>query len=181
VKSGKVIHRFTAKDGRDVILRMPRWEDLDDLLACINSLVEEGAEILQTKKFTRDEEADWLGRLLADIEKDTLFCVVAEVDGKAMANSSLQKKKGYSSHVGVVDIGIRKGFRDIGIGTEMTKRLISHARSIGLKLLTLCVFSSNKKAIHVYEKLGFTETGRIPNGLYKDGRYLDEILMVKEL
>ena len=45
MKRGETLHRFTAKDGRKVILRTPKWEDLDDLLELINSLVDEDAEI----------------------------------------------------------------------------------------------------------------------------------------
>jgi hypothetical protein len=36
-----IVERFTAKNGRTVVLRKPKWEDLDDLLDFINSLVEE--------------------------------------------------------------------------------------------------------------------------------------------
>jgi RimJ/RimL family protein N-acetyltransferase len=181
MKAGKVIKTFTANDGRTVILRTPRWEDLDDFFELINSLVEEGAEILMNQKVTRDEEADWLGRKLADVEKDNEFCLAAEVNGSVVANSSLRKKSGYSSHVGSLGVIIKKGFRDVGIGTEMLKALISRAETIGLEILTLSVFSSNERAFHVYEKVGFKEVGRIPNGLFKNGKYLDDILMVRRL
>jgi len=40
MKSGKIVRRFTAKDGREVILRTPKAEDLDELVEYINSLVE---------------------------------------------------------------------------------------------------------------------------------------------
>jgi len=53
MKTGEVIREFVAKDGRKVILRTLKWEDLDDLLDFINSLVEEGANILRTEKVSR--------------------------------------------------------------------------------------------------------------------------------
>lgn len=181
MKASQVIKTFTANDGRTVILRTPRWEDLDDFVELINSLVEEGADISMTQKVTRDEEADWLGRTLPNLEKDNIFYLVAEVNGSIIANSELRKKRGYSSHVGELGIIIKKGFRDVGIGTEMLKALIARAETIGLEFLTLRVFSSNERAFHVYEKLGFTEAGRIPNGLFKNGKYLDNIIMVRRL
>ncbi|MCJ7469534.1 hypothetical protein MUO74_03410 [Candidatus Bathyarchaeota archaeon] len=55
--SGKIVKSYVAKDGRKVILRTPKWEDLDDMLALINSLVEEKANIIKTVNMTRDEEA----------------------------------------------------------------------------------------------------------------------------
>ena len=155
MKAGTIIKTFTATDGREVILRTPRWEDLDDLYELINSLVEEGVDILMNQKVTRDEEVDWLGRTLATLEKDDEICLVAEVNGSIVANSALQKKRGYSSHVGSLGIIIKKGFRDVGIGTEMLKTLITRAGTIGVEILTLSVFSSNERAVHVYEKVGF--------------------------
>jgi ribosomal protein S18 acetylase RimI-like enzyme len=181
LKAGKILHRFTAKDGKEVILRTPKWEDLDDFLDYINSLVEEGADIVRDEKVTRDQEADWLGTMLARLEKGERFSLVAEVDKKAISISELWRKKGYSSHVGGVAIGISKRYRDIGIGTQLMKILISQAKIMGLKILTLEVYSTNKRAIHVYEKMGFTETGRIPKGLYRNGKYIDEVMMTKEI
>jgi RimJ/RimL family protein N-acetyltransferase len=181
LKTGKIIHQFVAKDGRNVVLRTPKWEDLDDLLEFINSLINESADITMHKKPTRQEEAEWLGRYLTNLDNDRLFALVAEVDGKVVANSELNRKTGYSEHVGEIGIAIKAGYRDIGIGTEILRTLISNARERGLKVLRLSVFSSNKRAKHVYEKVGFKETGRIPGEIFKDGKYVDEIIMTMEL
>ncbi len=32
ISPGTVLYVFTAKDGREVILRNPKWEDLEDAL-----------------------------------------------------------------------------------------------------------------------------------------------------
>ncbi len=181
MRAGTILKSFSAKDGRKVTLRTPKWEDLDDLTEFINSLVDEGADIARDKKVTREQEADWLGRRLADLEKGYLFSLVAEVDGKVVANSELGRKGGYSGHVGEIGIGIKNGYRDIGIGTEMLRTLISQAETMGLKMLTLSAFSTNKRALHVYEKVGFRETGRIPKKILKSDRYIDEVIMVKTL
>jgi len=181
MRIGKVLKRFVAKDGREVVLRTPRWEDLDDLLQYINSLVDEGADISANRNVAREEEADWLGRRLALLESGEEISLVAEVDGKVVGNSEITKRGGYSRHVGGLGIEIRSGYRDIGIGTEMLKTLVSEAKVTGLKMLTLKVFSTNKRAIHVYKKVGFKETGRIPNSIHKNGEFIDEIIMVKDI
>lgn len=82
------MREFVAKNGKRVNLRKPRWEDIDDLLAFTDPLVDEGADVLQEKNVTR-EEADWLGKLLASIEKGKTIGIVAEVYGKVVANSSV--------------------------------------------------------------------------------------------
>jgi RimJ/RimL family protein N-acetyltransferase len=61
------------------------------------------------------------------------------------------------------------------------KSLIEQARAVGLKLLTLSVYATNERAKHVYQKLGFVETGRIPKKFFKEGKYVDEITMAEAL
>ena len=172
---------FTAKDGRKVTLRSLRWEDLDDCIEFINSLVDEGSDIAKETKVTRDEEAEWLGKRLASVEKGELMHVVAEVDGKLVANAEIGRRRGNMSHVGDFGIGIRAGYRGIGIGTEVMRLLVEQARRSGLKTLVLDVFETNTVARGLYEKAGFKESGRIPKGVYKNGKYIDLIRMVQEL
>jgi len=177
----KVFKEFRTGDGRRVVLRTPRMSDLDDLLEFINSLVDEGAEILVEKRTTREAEADWLGRLLADIEKGSVICVAGEVDGKVIANSEVRKGTGKRSHVGTLGIAIRDGYRDVGIGTEMMRALVEESKRAELRLLRLTVFDSNLRAIHVYETVGFREVGKMPKAIRQGDEYVDEVYMAKEL
>nr|MDO8099197.1 GNAT family protein [Candidatus Njordarchaeota archaeon] len=182
MKAGNVYRVFKAKDGRKVILRALRWDDLDDAMEFANSLVEEGAEIMLDQKQTREQEVDWLARALSELEKGEKIYVAAEVDGKLVGNSHVSKPSARrQSHLGVLGIAIRDGYRDIGIGTEMMRILIDQSRKMGLKILILDMFADNGRARHVYEKVGFREVGRIPKGLFNDGEYIDEIRMALEL
>lgn len=181
MKSGKIIQEFRSRDGRKVILRTPKWEDLDDFLKFINSLVDEGAEITMHTHVTREQEAQWLGKKLADVEEEKVFSLVSEVDGKVIANSEIRKHSGYSSHTCSLGIAIKDGYRNVGIGTQMMKTLISQAKKWGLKAIELYVFGTNERAIHVYSKIGFKEVGRKPGFLFKDGKYIDHVNMVFEL
>ena len=181
MKSGKIVRSFFAKDGRKVVLRTPKWEDLDDFLEIINSLVDEGADILRTERVSKEEEIDFLSKVLSRLEKDEMFYLVAEVDGKVVAVSEISKRGGYEKHVGVIGIAIRNGFRDLGIGTEIMKTLVEQAQKMGLKVLTLSAFATNKPAIHVYEKVEFVQTGTIPKKHFKEGKYIDEIILTKVL
>ena len=99
-----------------------------------------------------------------------------------LASSGITKRQFRSeNHVGDLGILIKSGYRDIGIGTEMMKTLIVQAREMGVRILALTVFATNKRAIYVYEKVGFKETGRIPNGIYRNGKYIDRVIMTKEI
>jgi RimJ/RimL family protein N-acetyltransferase len=111
------------------------------------------------------------------LEKDEFFFLVAEVEGKVVASSDLHPQKGYDKHVGVIGIVIKKGVRDVGIGTEIMKTLVEQAKKTGLKVLTLSAFATNKRAIHVYEKIGFAQTGRVLKKHFRDGQFIDEVIM----
>jgi hypothetical protein len=65
MKTGEIIRKFVAKNGRKVVLRTFKWEDLDDLLDFINSLVEEDANIIRAEKVSREEEVEWLSRIFS--------------------------------------------------------------------------------------------------------------------
>jgi L-amino acid N-acyltransferase YncA len=180
-KAFKPYATFTANDGRKIVLRSIRWEDLDDCLEFINSLVEEDANILRDTKVSRWEEAEWLGTRLARVENGALIDIVVEVDGKVVANSEVEKRSGLMSHVGSVGIAIRSGYRGIGIGTKIMQALIDKSRKAGLKILVLDVFDINQAAKALYKKMGFREAGRIPKGIHKNGKYFDLIRMTREL
>lgn len=178
MRAGRIIHKFCARDKREVVLRTPKWDDLDDLLEMINLLVAEKADIVRAEKVSRPEEIDWFARALSRLEKGEVFYLVAEVEGKVVANSEIGTQRGgYDKHVGGVGIAIREGYRNLGIGTQMMNTLIEQARKMRLRVLTLSAFESNKRAIHVYEKVGFVQTGRIPRKFLREGEYVDEVMM----
>lgn len=53
----------------------------------------------------------------------------------------------------------------------MMKTLIEQGRAMGLKVLTLSAFENNKRAIHVYEKVGFK----------KDRAYSEKVLQKRQV
>ena len=181
MKTGKIVRDIKVKDGTRVILRTPRMEDLDDLLELINSLVEEKADILLTKKFTREQEADWLSNVLSQLEKDEIFFVVAEADKKVVASADIQILSEDENQIGLLGIVVSKGYRNLGIGTEIMKTMAEQASLFGLKFLKVNVFATNNQAIHLYEKVGFVSVDRILKKYFRKDKLIDEIIMVKRI
>lgn len=178
---GTVLYVFNAKDGREVILRTPKWEDIDDALDFINSLVEEDAMILVKEKKTREQEIDWISSCMSKLEKSQFIMVVAEVDGQLVGVVEVNPHFGKMSHVGSLGISVKKGYRDIGIGVDLIKEAEKHAIHMRLKTMELEVFEKNERAIHVYEKMGYEVTGRIPEGVLHQGEYSDVLIMTRKL
>lgn len=183
-RPGQTYKEVILRDGRRAVLRAPDWHDLDDFVAFINELVEERAEIPRVPKVTLDEEAGWLGRRLAAIEKGILVALVAEIDGKLVASSAVgQRIPEYSehSHVGELGISILKTARGIGVGTALIESLIQLAKQVGLKVIILDMFATNTIARHLYEKVGFVEVGKIPKAIDRDGNYIDLVQFAIEI
>lgn len=182
MKSGIILHRFKAKDGRKVVLRTPKWEDLDDYVELFNSLVDTEAEIVTYQKLSREENADWLTKRLTALEKDEELSLVAETEEKVVGNACLGKGKGITSHTGEIKtLVVKNSYQNIGIGTEILEKMIESAKDMNLKMLYIWVLSTNPSAYHVYQKNGFKETGRKPGFFYRNGRYIDDIMMFREV
>lgn len=181
MKAGTVIRKFYAKDGREVTLRAPKWDDLDDMLEFINSLVDEGVDIMIDTKQTREQEVEWLAGHITKIENDKETVIVAEVDGRFVGQVEVTPQSMRSKHVGVLGIALKDGYRGIGIGTELMNEAENQARRLGLEILNLEVFETNERAKHVYGKVGYREVGAWPKAIKRGGVYIDAVLMSKEL
>ncbi|MEH7359610.1 GNAT family N-acetyltransferase [Priestia megaterium] len=82
-------------------------------------------------------------------------------------------------HTGSFGISVKSEHSNLGAGTKLLSYLIRWAKEQGeLEKINLDVFSNNKPAIHLYQKLGFKEEGKQVNQIkLKDGSYADIIFM----
>ncbi len=154
-----------------MIVRYPRQEDLDDMLAYINELSREDTFLsVLGKKFSREEEKEFLTDTLKNIQKGRTRHFAVFVHGAYAGNCEIVRYiETRQQHVGTVGISLASSYRDEGIGSELFKLLIQQAKDMGLRLLVLTCFENNPRALHVYEKLGFKKTGVIPGKIaYKD-------------
>jgi RimJ/RimL family protein N-acetyltransferase len=81
-----------------------------------------------------------------------------------------------SAEFGIM-IGI-KSYWDKGYGTEAVRLLVKHGfNTINLHRIYLRVLETNPRAIHAYEKAGFTHEGRQRQADFKNGKYIDLLVM----
>jgi len=65
-----------------------------------------------------------------------------------------------------------------GYGTQAIRLLVQFAfRDLNLNRVYLHVFSTNKVAIRVYEKIGFVREGLLRKAAHIDGEYIDLVVM----
>ena len=172
--------KVLLKNGNEAILRDVRWNDLDDILEIFNSLAEED-EIIKylgiVKKRKKKDYVITFSKIMANVTLGKEIRIVAEINGKVVGFVSIKIDGNGFRHRGWLGILIRREFRNMGLGTKMLELAIKEAKERGLKLILLETSSLNKRAIHVFKKVGFKEIGRIPKGLKINEKYVDTIIM----
>ena len=130
------------------------------------------------------DEKKWFSETLAKAKQGDGFALVAEADGEIVGTTDVWTKTPQldQRHVGMVGLLVREDYRNLGVGTALLSALIERAKQQGkYELLVLSVFANNEHARHLYRKLGFAEFGVLPNGLKRNGKYVDEIYMYRTL
>lgn len=81
------------------------------------------------------------------------------------------------AHIGSLGIGVLAPYRGQGIGKQLMKTAIDHARLKGLTRIELTVREKNTRAIALYKQMGFVIEGTHKNGVCIDGVYENHIFM----
>ena len=85
------------------------------------------------------------------------------------------------AHKGVLwGMYVRPSARNSGLGKRLVEAVLDHARE-RLEAIQLTVVSENEGARQLYSALGFVEYGLEKRALKQNGRYYDEVLMIKFL
>lgn len=175
--------KVLLKNGKTVILKSPSEDDWGKMIDYIKCVASESPYILRTPeecKDTEESEKAFINRH----NNSELDCMITVYDGDTVVgNCNLNiKNRKKVRHRASLGIGIRKSHYRMGIGTVLIIELSIIARKLGCTQLELSCLGGNVRGKGLYEKCGFAEVGRIPNGVkYDDGTYADEIYMVKNL
>lgn len=167
------------RNGAQLIVRNPTSQDAQRMIEVMRAVVAEGPYTL-----TEPDEFEWnVMNKRQDISESLRnpgqLALVAEVNGEVVGFLEfVNGRRRRTQHSGSLSIFIQDGFREIGIGSLLIKTLLKWARLAPLiEKVTLAVFSTNIRAIAVYQKLGFLVEGRCPRDMKIDGEYVDSVLM----
>lgn len=171
------------------MIRKVEWRDMKDLVdnyySYYDEVVREDPDlglIFHHDKPDLESEVTWFSTLFREVLANNAVAVVAEEDGGVVGICDVHRNRPGSemSHIGVLGMAIRKEYRDKGIGTKLITAVIEECKG-KYEIVVLGVFAKNDRAMHLYNKLGFVEYGRLPRGIKRDSRYYDEIHMYKVL
>lgn len=168
-----------ARDGRRVIIRPASPDDAAGSVAVVREAAEEGIYLLVEPEMVRSAEEQ--REYLRTLHPDDLF-LVAEVDGRVVGQVDAYRGRwGKTRHTADIGLVIAEDYRNVGIGRRLLQAVDRWAQDAGLLKLSLGVFSSNDRAVHLYRSCGFDVEGVRSRHLYVHGQYVDELIMAKFL
>jgi putative acetyltransferase len=122
--------------------------------------------------------ADWNRERVENRPPPRFWPLVAEVEGQVVGNLGLSRGEHNRAHVGHMGMMVHTDFQGMGVGSALMDGVINLAENwLGLTRLELSVFFDNPRAIGLYEKHGFEVEGTLRGFAYRDGRYVDTLMM----
>ena len=172
---------ITLKDGRTCIIRNGTERDAEGALA--NFILTHGqTDFLTTYPdeitFTLDQERAYLkGREESEQEVE----LIAEVDGRivGMAGVSRHGTAEKVRHRASFGISIGMDYWGLGIGRALTESCIECAKAAGYIQLELGAVADNKRALALYQGVGFAEYGRNPRAFLSRSGCWQEVVLSK--
>lgn len=164
---------YYIKQVRMIIIRPYEKAHCQTAMEIWNSVVHEGIAFPQLEELTGENADDFF------TSQSFTGIAVDDQTGEVVGLYILHPNNvGRCGHIGNTSYAVKEGLRGQHIGEKLVKHSLQTAARLGFRLLQFnAVVASNIHALHLYERLGFTQLGRIPQGfLMKDGHYEDIIL-----
>jgi len=170
-------------NGMDIEIRYPKVSDAEAMCRYMNELSQEKTYVTwQGEEITLEYETEYLNKQIEKINNKETIKLILLVNGDFAGITDITPHKKVNSHVATFGISIAKRYRGKGLGKLLMEKILIEAKRLSeIKIITLEVFAENQNAIKLYKKLGFNEYGRLPKGIKYKRRYIDNVLMYKEL
>jgi diamine N-acetyltransferase len=149
--------------------------------------------ILMHHPGSQAEEENWYDEMLKLPMDEHVLGIEAKLPGEKAVEPSNHANEGHWKLIGNLaffridwrnrssEFGIMIGdtnYWNQGYGTEAVRLLVKHGfNTLNLNRIYLHVFENNSRAIRAYEKAGFVHEGRLRQAGFKDGKYIDILVM----
>lgn len=153
----------------NVMIRKYRAEDTAGAIAVWNKVVEDGVAFPQTDPLTMES-----GGLF--FEEQTYTGIAVDENGEVAGLYILHPNNiGRCGHICNCSYAVRYDCREQHVGELLVRDSLKQGKACGFRILQFnAVVASNRPALALYRKIGFTPLGTIPGGfLLKDGTYED--------
>lgn len=169
----------TLRDGRTVVLRVLGHGDSEKLHAFFQALPEEGRLFLRHNV----KDSALIRQWTAELDLEHVIPLVAEDGNKIVADGTLHiETHSWMRHVGLLRIVIAETHRNVGLGTLITRELVTLAGDRALEKLQVHVIEDDPHQVRLFQLCGF-EKVVVLKGMVKDqkGQGRDLVLMVNDV
>ena len=142
-----------------------------------NQVVEDGVAFPQTEPLSLAEGVDFFA-------EQTLTAVAVNGEGAVLGMYILHPNNiGRCGHIANASYAVDREARGRGVGEALVRHSLRMAKDFGFGVMQFnAVVATNRVALHLYEKVGFTRLGVIPKGFrLPDGSLADIVPQYIEL
>ena len=164
----------------EVILREAKPSDAERLIELVRRLSEEPESNLEISPgeftLTAAEERD----ILTEYSRlENSIYLVAESGGEIIGILTCKgRDRRAIRHVVTLGISVEQTWRGRGVGSRLMTHAMDWAKRTGtVSRIELSVFERNQRAVQLYRKFGFEVEGRRRRAIFRDGEYLDDLIM----
>jgi RimJ/RimL family protein N-acetyltransferase len=162
-----------------IILKNTSLEDVEPFLKAVRRVAKEGRFSPATEGYSLEDTRDFIQY---NIDHSYPQHLAFEDDEIVAWCHIIPKQVVGMNHVGTLGLGMLADYRGNGIGSELIKNTIEHAKRINhIERVELEVNESNRYAIELFKRMGFNIEGKRPKARKTDGVYDNIILMGKNL
>jgi ribosomal protein S18 acetylase RimI-like enzyme len=178
----------TLKNNVTVSLDWMRLQEQETVRSLLNTVVIEGQTYPQSQPLSEAEfAAYWLSRdafVVRAVEAaSNLEQTVSNQDEILGAFYLKPNFPGRCSHICNAGFIVQPALRGLGIGRFMGEAMLAIAPSRGYRAVMFnLVFATNTPSLQLWESLGFSTIGRIPQAVrLKDNRLVDALMLYRSL
>jgi len=144
----------TLRDGTLLTVRPTKGGDQAALLAFYREMPQEDRLFLKDDVTTEP----WADRFIRRIERNEALSLVAETDGRIVAEATLYRPQhGWSAHVGELRVAVARSHRRKGLATALAGMLVKLATDQGADKIVVEVVENQVPALRTFAKLGFQQ------------------------
>lgn len=159
------------------LIRLAQSNDLPQIMHIYNAEIEYGVATWNNQIKSLEEYQQWFQHLQ---EAGFPLFVVEETENQTISGyaeySSFRNFNGYHQTVEHA-VYIDPQFLRLGLGKALMCKLIEHATAHHKHVMVAAIDSENIGSIQLHEKLGFKQTGYMPQIGQKFGKWRDLVLM----
>src|SRR3989338_275627 len=160
---------------KQLIMKPLKFSDIDYIMTCVND--PEAVKNLQhfNKKFTRKDEFEYVRKILKS-KNDFVFSFFNKF--REYIGQGGIHQISWENKLGRLSLIVKREHWNKGNAQEILPALVNYAfRTLKLHKIWLMHWKENKKAGHLYKKLGFKKEGILKDEYFWCGKYHDMVRM----